>query len=231
MFKTIKNFFLKQKDLTPKSQYDYAIVSSNTDTRVSRFIPENTFKTYEFIEVYNSVVTSKDWEEEPFHSSFINLLYWLELNSFKIVMEEKKLVLNMRSSNSKKSTFEVQQAVDFHEVVTKMIIQILDYDMKIKPNKDGKLLILATIIFALEKVQYLDFKCDEIIDYFFNNFSKEEIFSMQEYYFYDLEEIFDQIMRNAKKESVTSDLNKINSVHQEMVKRLSQKRLFKLKYL
>lgn len=214
------------------SEQEFPIVNINSTIKIPRFSSEDNFKTRKFIEVYNSVVTSNDWREEPFHSSFVNILNWIESNSFKIViLEDKKLVVNMRLSNSKNSTFHVRQAVDFHEVVTKMIMKICNYNRKIKPNKDGKLLILVTIIFSLDKVQYLDFTCNEIIDYFFDNYSKEEIILTLDYYIYDLEDIFNEIMINAKKESATSDTNKVNSTYQENIELLSQNRLFKLIYI
>jgi len=109
-----------------------------------------------FIYLYEQVVVSNYWVDEPFYSKFYELLLIFEQNNFMIVDENAKVItMNLRIHNNKVETsraFEVYSSADIIDFIIRTSMEnILQFT-----QEDAQNIVIAICLFILEKsIHYL----------------------------------------------------------------------------
>lgn len=146
--------------------------------------PLSTFSHYQIRSSYRQIVLDNYWINEPFHTKFTKILYYVNGQEFWIKSpNSKEIILNMRGSNGEILKINSLKVLDLKEVVFNLTIEIL----KIKNQTKGFLsreniqdILLPAIIYTLSKCGNLDVKTTDeneiiniLIEIFFSDFSEE----------------------------------------------------------
>jgi hypothetical protein len=171
--------------------------------------PPSTFQSNVILNLYKDVVVVKLWIKEPFHTTFVSILNFVDKNSFYIrVPLTRKIVVNLRTPQNKTVKTEVFEVFDAKEVVTKMIADIVkNIDIKSFDESLG-FIILTFFAFTISKIDNIDayIKADnksEVLEFVVKRFCKNY---NQQYFiiFYNdindiLESSYSKIIKDCKR--------------------------------
>lgn len=146
--------------------------------------PLSTFSHYQIRSSYRQIVLDNYWINEPFHTKFTKILYYVNGEEFWIKSpNSKEIILNMRGPNGEILKINSLKVLDLKEVVFNLTIEIL----KIKNQTKGFLskenvqnILLPSLIYTLSKCGNLDVETTDeneiiniLIEIFFSDFSEE----------------------------------------------------------
>ena len=146
--------------------------------------PLSAFSYYQIRNSYRQIVLDNYWINEPFHTKFTKILYYIDAQDLWIKSPTtKEIILNMRDQNGEILKTNSLKVLDLKEVVFNLTIEIL----KIKNQTKGFLsreniqdILLPAIIYTLSKCGNLDVETTDeneiiniLIEIFFSDFSEE----------------------------------------------------------
>jgi hypothetical protein len=121
--------------------------------------------------LYEKVVHTNLWIEEPFHSKFYETLIVLDINEFMIVDPNSKvLTLHVRNKNNEMTVSNAYQVYSTKEIVETTISDVMN-DVVSNTKHDAQNIVLAICILALE--QSVHYQSNEVSEYTINDLVRD----------------------------------------------------------
>lgn len=139
------------------------ILYLNTNIVRFSFYNYNIFSTYQAKKYYNKVVQKNLYIDEPFHTSFVQLIQiYAQTQSWLKSNKTKEIKLKIRNKNA---NFEEGISFKVHsvsEILFDFLENILEYlDETIYSNENKKNIILSALLWKLDNVREIQYLCME----------------------------------------------------------------------
>jgi len=121
------------------------------DIKVSLY-PSSTFSNYKMQNLYETIIVKNYWIDEPFHSSFVKILYCTSENDFWIKsLKSQEVIINFRDLDDKEMRDTALHVLDLREVLCDVVIEVDRYVYKILSKKNVHILLLSSMIYTISK--------------------------------------------------------------------------------
>ncbi len=121
------------------------------DIKISLY-PASTFSNYRMQNLYEKIIVTNYWIDEPFHSSFVKILYCISENDFWIKSpKSKEIIINFRDLDDKELRDTALHVLDLREVLCDVVAEVDRYVHKILSKQSIQILLLSSMIYAISK--------------------------------------------------------------------------------
>lgn len=146
--------------------------------------PASTFSSYSTMLLYKKIIVDNYWIEEPFHSSFVKILYCIDKNSFWIQSSRsKEIIINFRNFDGEEERDTAVRVFDLKEILNDVVVEVDRYVHGILSKQNVHILLLSSMIYTISKCGNLGILIEKkeddlktwsaLIEIFCRNFSGE----------------------------------------------------------
>ncbi len=126
------------------------------DIKISLY-PSSTFSNYKIQNLYEKIIVNNYWLDEPFHSSFVKILYCISENDFWIKsLKSQEVIINFRDLDDKEMRDTALHVLDLREVLCDVVVEVDRYVHKILSMQNVHILLLSSMIYTISKCGNLD---------------------------------------------------------------------------
>lgn len=114
--------------------------------------PAATFSNLKMRNLYRKIIVNNYWIDEPFHSSFVKILYCIGENDFWIKSpKSKEIIINFRDLDDKELNDIALHVLDLIEVLCDVVVEVDRYVHKILSKQNVHILLLSSMIYTISK--------------------------------------------------------------------------------
>ena len=211
----------------------------NTHNVKISLYPSSTFSNYKMQNLYEEIIVKNYWIDEPFHSSFVKILYCISENDFWIKsLKSKEIIINFRGLDDKELRDTALHVLDLREVLCDVVVEVDRYVHRILSKQDTHILLLGSMIYTISKCGNLNVliekKEDDIetwvalIEIFCSEFteeSKSKIIPTNNINLRLIEKVYNAVIEGATEYPNYLGDNNFQKKEIKMLQNLQQKRL------
>lgn len=208
------------------------------DIKISLY-SASTFSNYKMRNIYEKIIVKNYWIDEPFHSSFVKILYCISENDFWIKsLKSKEIIINFRDLDDKELRDTALHVLDLREVLCDVIVEVDRCVHRFLTKQDTYILLLSSMIYTISKCgnlnTLLEKKDDDIdmlallIEIFCIEFSEEiknKIIPTNNINLNLIEKVYNAAIERAKEYPNYLGDNSAQKKEIKMLQNLQQKRL------
>ncbi len=222
-----------------KEEIEEILYEMNTHSIKISLYPSSTFSSYTMINLYKEIIVNNYWINEPFHSSFIKILYCVDKNSFWIQSSRsKEIIINFRNFDGEEERDTAVRVFDLKEILNDVVLEIDWHAHKYLSKQCMQILLLSSMIYTISKCgnlnTLLEKKDDDIdmlallIEIFCIEFSEEiknKIIPTNNINLNLIEKVYNAAIERAKEYPNYLGDNSAQKKEIKMLQNLQQKRL------
>lgn len=225
-----------------KEEREEIFYEINTHAIKISLYPSSTFSSYTMINLYKKIIVNNYWIDEPFHSSFVKMLYCVGENDFWIQsLKSKEIIINFRNFDGEEQRDTAMRVFDLEEILSHIVLEIDLHAHAYISKQCMQILLLSSMIYTISKCGNLDILINKqrddlntwilLSEIFCRDFSQEiknKIIPINNLNIGLIQKIYDSAVQEAIE--YPNHLNHDDSLSKEikMLQSLQQKRLMRV---
>lgn len=179
--------------------------------------PDSTFNDYKTRKIYNHIVIENCWINEPFHSSLVQILYFIDVNDLWIKSPfSRDMILNFRDAvktEKKNLSFNV---FDLEDVIYSIVIEIIKQTKTLSDKVYIQKILIKSILIIISKSNIevkknkdISITIETIIDKYFYDLSYnliEVIGVLDDENYGDILKLYEQNIRHIQEHPYTTGI-------------------------